>query len=119
MLKRILLGVGVSWVMSVTLGIVFARATLGGDAPTLPAVLPMTVGISSLIALLFSPLAAWAARTGPRNLFTYAPVLWAVLAAHIVVGAKHWLPLTQTSLFALGVVGTVAIGFVPRRVSSS
>ena len=73
MLKRILLGVGVSWVMSVTLGIVFAMATLGGDAPTLPAVLPMTVGISSLIALLFSPLAAWAARTGPRNFVYVCP----------------------------------------------
>lgn len=116
MLKRILLGVGFSWIISVTLGIVFAIATLGKDAPTLPAVLPMTVGISSLISLLFSPLATWAARTGPRNLFTYGPILWAVLAVHIVVGAKHWLPLTETSLFALGVVGTVVIGFVPRRV---
>ena len=118
MLRRILLGVGFSWIMSVTLGIVFAMATLGKDAPRRPAVLAMTVGISSLIALLFSPLAAWAARTGRRNLFIYAPILWAILAVHIIVGVKHWLPLTQTSLFALGVVGTVAIGFVPRRVSS-
>jgi hypothetical protein len=116
MLKRILLGVAFSWVMSVTLGIFYSIVSFGIDGLRLSVLLLMTVSISSLIALLFSPLAAWATRTGSRNLFMYAPVLWAVLAVHIFVGVKHWFHLTQASLFALGVVGTVAIGCIPRRV---
>jgi len=115
MLRRILFGVGFSWLMSVTLGIVFAISTFGREALALPAVLPMTLSISSLISLLFSPLAVWAARTGPRNLLIYSPALWGILAIHIVVGVNHWLPLTQASLFAIAVVGTVIIGFIPRR----
>jgi len=111
-----LLGAAFSWIMSVTLGVVFALSTFGGEALLLPAVLPMTLSISSLIALLFSPLAAWAARTGPRNLLVYSPVLWGILAIHIVVGVNHRLPLTQASLFVVAVAGTVVIGFIPRRV---
>ena len=119
MVKRILVGVGFSWAMSVTLGMVFALSSFGKEVLALPAVLPMTLGMSSLIALLFCPLAAWAVRTGLCNLLLYSPVLWGVLTIHIVVGAvvgaNHWLPLTQASLFALAVVGTVAIGFIPRH----
>jgi len=115
MLRRTLLGVGFSWIMSVTLGVVFAVSTFGQEALALPAVLPMTLRISSLIALLLSPLAVWAARTGLRNLLIYSPVLWGALAIHIVVGVNHWLPLTQASLFAIAVVGTVVMGFIPRR----
>jgi hypothetical protein len=114
-LRQVLLGAVLSWIMSVTLGMVFAVSSLGKGAFFSPAALSMTVGISSLIALVGSPLAAWAARAGGRNLLVYGSVLWGVLAAHIIVGVKHWLPLSQESLLALAVAGTVAIGFVPRR----
>ena len=88
MLRRIHFGIGFSWVMSVTLRPVFVVSGFGREALALPAVLPVAVEISSLNSLLFSPLAVRAAKTGPRNLFTYAPALWAVLAAHIVAGAR-------------------------------
>jgi hypothetical protein len=115
MVRRILIGVTFSWIMSATLSMVFAISTLGKEALGLPAVLPMTLSISSLISLLFSPLAVWAARTGPRNLLIYSPVLGGILGIHIVVGVRHWAPLSQASLFAIAVVGTVIIGFIPHR----
>jgi len=68
MLKRVFLGVACSWLFSSTLGLVFITSVFGRDAFTLPAVLPVEATISSFIALLFAPLAIWAAKTGTRNL---------------------------------------------------
>ncbi len=115
MLNRILLGIGFSWVFSFTLGLTFVFCAFGKDALTLPAVFRMALSVSTLISLLFAPLAIWAAKTGARNLFIYGPILWLILAAHIVIGVKHRLALTQASLFILSVVGLVVLGLIPRR----
>lgn len=115
MLNRILLGAGFSWLFSVTLGLLFAFCAFGRNALTLPAVFPMTLGFSTAISMLFAPLAVWAAKTGPGNLFTYGPILWLVLAADIVVGVSRRLALTQASLFVLSIIGLVVLGLIPRR----
>lgn len=115
MLNRILLGVGLSWVFSSTLGLVFAFCAFGKDALGLPAVFPMILSVSTMISLLFAPLAVWAAKTGARNLLIYGPILWLILAGHIVIGVKHLLVLSQGSLFVLAVVGLVILGLIPRR----
>lgn len=113
MLRRILLGVGCSWTMSVTLGMIFAVSTFGKEALVLPAVLHMTLSISSLISLLFAPLAVWTAKTGARNICIYGPILWLILAVQVVVGVNRHIDLT-ISLLVTSVIGLVGLGFIPR-----
>lgn len=115
MLNRILLGIGLSWLFSVTLGVLAMLCGFGWEAFRLPIVIPTAIGASSLVSILFAPLAVWAAKTGPRNLLIYGPILWLILASHIVLGVSHRLALGQGSLFVLGVIGVLVLGLIPRR----
>ncbi len=90
MVKRILLAAALSWVYSVTLGLVFAATLLGRlslEPLALPGVIPVALLGSSIVAVAIAPLSMWALRAGARNLWTYGPALWVVLAAFAVAVA--------------------------------
>jgi len=69
--------------------------------------------VSTVAALLMTPFAIWSTRTGVKNLCIYAPVLWAALAAYIVVVIPRAGPHGPIGLFVLGIAGSVLLGFVP------
>ena len=115
MVNRILLGVGGSWLFSITLGLLYAFCAFGKGALMYWAVLVTTLAASTAISLLFAPLAVWAAKTGAKNLLTYGPILWLMLAAYIVLAVSHRLTLSQEGLLVLAVVGVLVLGLVPRR----
>jgi hypothetical protein len=88
MLNRVLLAAGMSWGCSVTLGLLFAAFASGRfsfSTLRLPGVVPVALIVSTVAAILMTPIALWSVRTGVRNLSIYAPILWILLAAYIVV----------------------------------
>ena len=115
MLNRLLLAAGISWVCSVTLGLVFAFRALGFSfsTVTLPGVVPVALIASTVAALLMTPIAMWSVRTGARNLSIYVPIIWVVLAAYIVLVIPRTGPHGPYGLFLLGIAGAVILGFIP------
>src|SRR5438270_14031475 len=62
MLNRVLLAAGLSWVYSVTLGLLFAASTSGRlsfSTLRLPAVVPVGLITSTTIELVITPIVAW------------------------------------------------------------
>jgi hypothetical protein len=110
--SRLLLAALVSWLCSVTLGLWFAAWYTGRFRPEMLGVagtVPIALMISTAGALLITPLAAWSARTGLRNLRGFVPTLWLVLAAGIVLG------IGVLGTFVVALAGVTAVGFVPPR----
>jgi hypothetical protein len=116
MLNRILLGAAISWGFSVTLGLLFAACVSGKpffSTLRLPGVVPVALIISTAVSLVITPITAWSVRTGARNLRLYAPILWVVLGAYIVLVIPKVGRYGPLGLLSLGVIGLVALGFVP------
>jgi hypothetical protein len=118
MWKKLLLAAAISWVFSVALGLllaarVFVPETRSLSALLLPGVIPVAVIGSTMVALLVVPFALWAMRTGTRNLFKYAPILWIILAAYIVLVMPIAGHNGQYGLLFLAVIGLVILGFIP------
>lgn len=116
MLNRVLLAAGLSWVYSVTLGLLFAACADGRLAFStlkLPGVVPVALIGSTVAALLMTPVAAWSVRTGTRNLWLYGPILWVVLAAWLVLAVPWNAGYGEYSVLFLGLVGLVILGFIP------
>src|SRR5437588_10219302 len=91
MLNRVLLAAGLSWVYSVTLGLLFAASTSGRlsfSTLRLPGVVPVALITSTIIALVMTPIAAWSVRTGTRNLCLYGTILWFELDAWHLAGVS-------------------------------
>jgi hypothetical protein len=115
-LKRILLAATMSWVYSVTLGLLFAACASGHfsfSTLRLPGMVPVALIISTVAAIVMTPLAVWSVRTGVKNLCIYGPILWIILAGW-VVAAVWWVPAYGLySVLILGLVGLVVLGFIP------
>jgi hypothetical protein len=118
MLKRILLAATMSWVYSVTLGLLFAACAFGHfsfSTLLLPGVVPVALITSTVAAIGMTPIAVWSVRTGAKNLCIYGPILWIVLAGWVVL-VVPWNPAYgQYSVLILGLVGSVFLGFIPTR----
>src|ERR1039458_1804747 len=85
--NKILLAAVMSWAYSVTLGLLSAVAASENHSLRtllLPAVVPVALIGSTIVAIAITPVAFWSVRTGARNLWFYGPILWIVLAAYIV-----------------------------------
>jgi hypothetical protein len=116
MLNRILLGAALSWIYSVTLGLLFAACWAGRlsfSTLRLPGVVPVALIGGTIAALLMTPIAVWAVRTGTRNLRLYGPILWIILAAWLVLVVPWNAAYAEYSVMILGVVGLGILGFVP------
>ena len=116
MLNRVLLAAGLSWVYSVTLGLLFAASTSGRlsfSTLRLPGVVPVALITSTIIALVMTPIAAWSVRTGTRNLCLYGPILWIVLAAWLVAVVPWNVAYGEYRVLILALVGLVFLGFIP------
>ena len=116
--KRILIAATLSWIYSVTLGLLFAISVAEDHSPRFllaPGVIPVALIGSTVAAIMMTPLAIWAVRTGKRNLWFYGPILWAALAAYIVFAipmAGHYGPY---GLLLIAALGLIILGFVPAR----
>jgi hypothetical protein len=99
------------------LGLLFAVCVSGRLAFStlwLPGVIPVALITSTVAAIIMTPLAAWSVKTGAKNLCIYGPILWIVLAGWIVA-VVPWNPASaQYGALILGLVGLVALGFIPR-----
>ena len=107
-----------SWAASVAAGLVFACFTTGQfslETLALPAVVPVAVIGSTVIAVLITPFVAWAMRTGPKNLYTYGFVLWVVAVIYPIWAVPRMAQLGFYSSVALTVCGLILLGFVPAR----
>jgi hypothetical protein len=115
---RILIAAVMSWSYSVTLGLLFAiTASENHSLRTLllPAVVPVALIGSTIVAIAITPVAFWSVRTGARNLWFYGPILWIALAAYIVFVFPKVGYYGQYGLLCLPVLGLVVLGFIPAR----
>lgn len=116
--NRILIAAVMSWVCSVTLGLLFAIAVSENYSPRIllvPGVVPVALSGSTVVAIAITPVAIWSVRTGARNLWFYGPILWIGLDVYIVLAiprAGHYGPY---GLLCLAVLGLVVLGFIPER----
>jgi len=118
MRNKILLAALVSWIFSITLGLLFATTMSGRFIPNviaLPGVVRVALTIGTAAALLMTPIAVWAARTGTKNLWTFAPVLWLGLAAYIGVIIPRLGSGGIYGLLPLAVIGLVLLGAIAPR----
>ena len=109
-----------SWTFSVTLGLLFAATASGRfslDTLRLPGVVPVALIGSTFVSIPILPIAIWSVRTGAKNLYVYAPILWTALAIYEIVVVPKIGPYGPTSLFALAIVGSVVLGFIPAAKS--
>ena len=116
--NRILVAAVMSWAYSVTLGLLFAVAASENHSLRtllLPAVVPVALIGSTIVAITIAPVAFWSVRTGARNLWLYGPILWTALAVYIVFAIPKAGHYGQYGLLALAVLGLVALGFIPVR----
>lgn len=116
MLHRLLLGVALSWLYAVTLGLLFAACASGTFSLTtllLPGVVPVALLISTVIAILIAPLAVWALKTGTKNLRVYGPILWVTLAAYEIAIIPRTGPYGTYGLLVLAIIGLLVLGFMP------
>src|SRR5437588_11877474 len=84
MLNRVLLAAGLSWVYSVTLGLLFAASTSGRlsfSTLRLPGVVPVGLITSTIIALVMTPIAAWRVA----HLCAFAKVGTEGVSSHILL----------------------------------
>jgi hypothetical protein len=116
--KRILVAAVMSWAYSVTLGLLFAVAVSENHSLRtllLPAVVPVALIGSTIVAIAITPVAFWSVRTGARNLWFYGPILWIALAAYVVFAIPKAGHYGQYGLLFLAVLGLIALGFIPAR----
>ena len=116
--NKILLAAVMSWAYSVTLGLLSAVAASENHSLRtllLPAVVPVALIGSTIVAIAITPVAFWSVRTEARNLWFYGPILWIVLAAYIVFVFAKVGYYGQYGLLFLAVLGLVALGFIPAR----
>jgi len=116
MLKRMLLAAAISWIYSVTLGLLFAACASGRfsfSTLQLPAVIPVALIWSTAVSIVITPIAAWSMKTGVKNLYTYGPILWLVLAVYIVMGIRKTGASGPYVLLFLCILGLVILRFIP------
>jgi hypothetical protein len=99
-----------------TLGALLAIVLSDDHSPGVllfPAVAPVVLLASTLVAVLITPVTVWALRTGTKNLWRYGPVLWLVLAMYILFAIPHAGHYGQYGLVAIAVLGLIIIGCIP------
>ncbi len=115
-LNRVILAAALTWSYSVSQGLLYAACTSGRlsfSTLKLPGVIPVALIVSTAAAILLIPLAAWSMRTGTRNLWIYAPILWIVLTTYNVMATSRAPFYGLYGLLFLGIVGLVVLGFIP------
>jgi hypothetical protein len=126
-LKRLLLAASLSWIFSVTLGLLLAAQIAAQESGSahesrswfsylmLPGVIPVTLVGSTCAALGMTPAAVWSVRTGTKNLWIYGPVLWIVLATYevVVIHSHKGGVYVFDGPLLLGIVGAAILGFIP------
>ena len=79
----------------------------------------IALSVSTYSAVLITPLAFWAMRTGKENLMIYGSVLWLLLAIFIIFGIPSILLTVGGNrffcMFLLSALGLLAIGLIPPR----
>lgn len=120
MLKKLLLGAVLSWVYAASFALWFAVCRSDSwsfQILRLPGVVPVALVGASWCAIVMSPLAAWALRTGTANLWRYGPLLWLIVALYIAAyGARGGIQ-GFLGIVLLSVIGLCALGMIPRSSS--
>lgn len=116
MWNRVLLAAAMSWSYAVTLGLLFAACASGRlsfSTLRLPGVIPVVLVVSTVIAIIMTPIAVWSVRTGTKNLCIYGPILWITLAAYILLVVPRTGAYGPYGLLLSGVAGLVVLGLIP------
>ncbi len=115
MLDKVLISVLFSWIGSITLGLIFAwrifynEGIKDVEGIMAPGVIQVILIISSIFALLITPLTVWAFK--PAKLI-YFIMLWFVLALFILFINPKLGTYALYMPFILGLIGVVAIGII-------
>ena len=118
MSNRIFLAAALSWIYSVTLGFLFAACTSGRFSLStlrLPGVVPVALVVSTVIAIIITPIAVWSVRTGTKNLYRYGPILWIALATYELLVIPRTGAYGPYGLLFLGVLGLAILGLIPAK----
>ena len=116
MLNRTLLAAGMSWGFSVTLGLLFAACASGRFSLRtllLPGVVRVALITSTVLAVLVTPIAVWAVKTGTKNLCIYGPIVWIALGTYILLVIPRTGPHGSYGLLLLAVVSLVILRLIP------
>ena len=117
-MRRFLFALAISWLSAATLAFLYAICPDGHFDSTilrLPAVVSVALFASITVTLVVLPFAYWAMRSGWRNVATFGPLLWLLLAAYIVFVLPRQSGLGFVYLLALAVGGVLTIGVIPAR----
>jgi hypothetical protein len=120
MLKHYFLSLGFSLFCSVSLGLLFASCASGKisfDTLTLPAVVPVVFIISSVLAILISPLTAWAFRH--MHFIPAGILIWLALAFYLWLVAPRDGGLGLCGVIILAILGLVSLGIITRRTQAA
>jgi len=112
-LKRFGRAVCISWVYALTLGLLFAACTSGSISPKtilLPGVIPVMLIVSSISAVLVSPLVGWSLK--PGKLVSCGIPLWFLLALYVLCATPRNVAIGFYGVLLLSVLGLVIVGLI-------
>jgi hypothetical protein len=118
LLNRILLAAAISWISSVTLGLLFAAGTSGHFSLRtlgLPGVVPVALIVSTVVSVALTPLLVWALKTGTRNLYVYGPIFWIALATYDAAVVPRTGAYGLWSLLFLGLASVAGLRLIPAK----
>jgi hypothetical protein len=116
--KRILLSFGISWLAAVSLGIIYGARVVGRISIAdlwVMGVIQIATIVSSVIALVLTPLIAWILRS--YAVIKWIAVLWLLMVLWIlaIIGLSQNGALALDSAVLLTVGGLVGIRFITNR----
>jgi hypothetical protein len=118
LVRKLLLGLLIAWLVSVTLGLLFAAGSAGRfslESLSLPEVVPIALLGSSIVALAVTPLVVWALVRNDRNVYRYGPMLFVIMAAYDVFVIPRAGRVAPIGLLAVGIAGLLIIALLPSR----
>lgn len=118
LVRKLLLGLLIAWLVSVALGLLFAASSAGRfslESLSLPEVVPIALLGSSVVALVVTPVVVWALVRNERNLYRYGPLLFVIMAAYDVLVIPRAGRVAPLGLLALGIAGLIIIALLPSR----
>ena len=104
--------VGLSWVMAASLGVIFGAAVMHNASIRelwAGCVVQVSLIISTVIALLMTPLTIWSFAPKRRLLLPKGGILWCLLVGYILLVAPHNGPMAIVGSLLLGAGGLIAI----------
>jgi hypothetical protein len=114
--KRIVLAATMSWIYSVTLGLIFSinwDGKLHFNLLLVPAAYYAPTIFSTICALLIAPVAFWSIGNGIRRHLIFGPIVWLIIAVYESAAPFASMAYDLAGALLLAVLGLVVLRVVP------